>query len=290
MDNPSNWTTTDLFSPSKARAQQAQAKDWAAVDAWLTKKYAPARRPPIFERNEETLEALLTLATLNEAADEQRALVDRVQKAALQAFRNAVVEGGRSQADLRDFFRAMEGDEGLATLAKTVVALDVSDARTETLASAVADLTAQKFAAEQLIERADDQLRGLRAERSKADQQLRELKDGAFRPAEGLPEQTTEWVRSAKQLRAKIGEYDERLAAMNATPAPRVKIEDVKRQSDELAAQQSQLKDLEVQMEAFQSLPTDAKAARAKLESAREELRKLTKERDGLFEQLVDDG
>jgi len=78
-----------LFSPSKARQQQAQAKDWIFVDSWLSKKYYPKSVPP-FERNEETLQALMMLVAYNERADEEKALVEKVEGKALEELREKV--------------------------------------------------------------------------------------------------------------------------------------------------------------------------------------------------------
>ena len=82
MDSDADWAASALFSPSKARIAQAQARDWGFVDSWLAKRYS-GKRVPAFEKSEDTLEALLTLATLNESADEQRQAVDRVEQSAL---------------------------------------------------------------------------------------------------------------------------------------------------------------------------------------------------------------
>lgn len=87
MDNDLQWAATGLFSPSKARQQEAQAKDWQYIDTWLQQRYAP-RQVPTFERNEDTLQALLTLAATNESAEERQYLVTAVEKAALQDMRN----------------------------------------------------------------------------------------------------------------------------------------------------------------------------------------------------------
>ena len=74
-----------IFSPSVARAAASTAKDWSFVDDWLHRKYAAssasgggggktaAKRSswttvPQFERNPETLKALLALAAANEAS------------------------------------------------------------------------------------------------------------------------------------------------------------------------------------------------------------------------------
>ena len=76
-----NLTPQDLFSPSKARQQRAQAADWAQIDSWLSYKYA-GRTVPTFERNEETLKVLRELSLANERADEERMIMERVEREA----------------------------------------------------------------------------------------------------------------------------------------------------------------------------------------------------------------
>lgn len=76
-------TPSDLFSPSKARQQRAQAQDWAHIDSWLSYKYAGRSVPP-FERNEETLKVLRELAMASERADEERNILERVEREALE--------------------------------------------------------------------------------------------------------------------------------------------------------------------------------------------------------------
>lgn len=70
------------FSPSKARAQRAQAADWQQVDSWLSSKYQ-GRTVPTFERNDETLRVLLALVAANEKADEEREVLWTIEKKAL---------------------------------------------------------------------------------------------------------------------------------------------------------------------------------------------------------------
>ena len=72
-------TPQDLFSPSKARQQRAQAADWAQIDSWLSYKYV-GRTVPSFERNEETLKVLRELSTANEGADEERIVAERLER------------------------------------------------------------------------------------------------------------------------------------------------------------------------------------------------------------------
>src|SRR5438045_1541022 len=78
-----------IFSPSQARQQLVQAKDWNYVDTWLSSHYGGRPAPP-FERNSETLKVLLALAAYNEAADEERDLLQKLEVKALQHLRAEV--------------------------------------------------------------------------------------------------------------------------------------------------------------------------------------------------------
>lgn len=290
MDSDPAWDNSNFFSPSKARAAQAQAKDWASVDAWLAKRY-PSKRLPPFERNEETLQALLELATLNDSADEQRSLVDRIEKASLQAMSRRKAAGSERNAEIMKALMAdLSGCDSLDGLAEAAVALSCPDTEIATVARAMTDLTAQRFDAEQQALRADSQLQAIRSEQAKVSAQLQDLKRDDFEPRSNLPELTADWIRNTKQLKAKIGEYDDRLAGLRATQQPTVKIEDVASMTAEFESQQQRLVELNTQLKAYQSLPSDPKAARAALEKARAELRSKVQERDELFERLVDAG
>jgi hypothetical protein len=76
------WSPAKVFSPSAAKHQTLLAKDWSYIDQWLSARYHP-KPVPKFERNPDTLKALLALAAANEAADEERALEKRVKEKAL---------------------------------------------------------------------------------------------------------------------------------------------------------------------------------------------------------------
>lgn len=80
-------STAAIFSPSVARAAASTAKDWSYVDDWLHRKYhygGKRHKPPPFERNPDTLKVLLALAAANEAADEERAQLLKIEEAALR--------------------------------------------------------------------------------------------------------------------------------------------------------------------------------------------------------------
>ena len=82
MDSAPDLLPSAFFSPSKAKQQRAQAQDWQHVDTWLASKFQ-GRSIPQFERNDDTLKALLALVAANEKADEERDLLWNVQKEAL---------------------------------------------------------------------------------------------------------------------------------------------------------------------------------------------------------------
>ncbi|KAI7497205.1 hypothetical protein KC367_g6099 [Hortaea werneckii] len=282
MDSPGDWTATALFSPSKARAQQAQAKDWASVDAWLGKKYG--KRIPTFERNEETLQALLTLATANEGADEQRSLIDKVEKQALHTSPKRTSEDEGLYQELLESLDP-QATEYLDSLSGSFAALGAS--KILEAASKVCSLQDDQFTASEQIKRAEYQYNSLRQEQSQLRNTLHELQDEEFTAPTDLPRQTSEWARNAKHLRAKLAEYDERLSAIRNVSGVSSLLENVSTKSREIQKQRMEFMEREVELSAFDSLPSDPRAARAELEEARANLRRLTARRDALFEDML---
>ncbi|KAF2166245.1 hypothetical protein M409DRAFT_23437 [Zasmidium cellare ATCC 36951] len=278
-----DWTADALFSPSKARAVQARAKDWAVVDSWLSKRYGS--RMPNFERNEDTLQALLTLANLNESADEQRYQVERIERTALQAL-------SRPRGVINDeIVHAMEiellNETHFETLAEVIVSLDCPTSDPLQVGKRVIDLTSDQFELKQQLQRTEGQLDALRKEQARIEDLLQELKSDAFQPPADVSETTVEWTKSAKQLKAKIAEYEERLSASRPDSAAGG-IQMVQQRLDDVSRLRSQLANLEMDLRAFQDLPTDPRAARRTLEEARGELRALTNKRDKLFESMAE--
>lgn len=285
-----DWAASGLFSPSKARMVQAQARDWSFVDAWLANKYG-SKRPPSFERNEETLQTLLTLATINEAADEQRGAVERVEKAALQSYSKQAAEpSGELYAAVVEHL-GDAGRESLSALADAVVHLNAPTRDGAAgVASAIVALQAETFQLEQLAKRATEQRAALQRECARMTAILNDLRGEAFQPSIDITEQTAEWTKGSKQLRAKVGEYDERMSALRAASQVSPTIDEVLRLWEEVSQQRRRLSELGADMLAFHNLPTDQREARKTVEQAREELRRFTTRRDQLFENLVAKG
>ncbi|KAK4612241.1 hypothetical protein CLAFUW4_12886 [Fulvia fulva] len=279
----SDWTASALFSPSKARVQQAQAKDWAAVDAWLLKRYGS--RMPTFERNEDTLQALLTLANLNENADEQRTQIERIEKTALQSLSKR--QGGISDEVLQAMQVELVNETHLDTLAETMVALDCPNTDATTMGSAMIQLASTDFEMKQQLERTQAQLGRLKDEQARATKILEELKGNEFQPPEDIVTNTAEWTKTAKHLKAKVAEYEERIAASRPSSSGN-SFATFSQKAAEVASQREQFLRLESEMSAFKGLPADSRAARRKVEEGREQLRQLTMKRDRLFEGMVE--
>ncbi|KAI1656134.1 hypothetical protein F4813DRAFT_146561 [Daldinia decipiens] len=206
-----------IFSPSVARAAASTAKDWSYIDTWLRSIFANssspssrASRPPPFERNPETLKALLALAAANEAADEHREQLARVEEAALEEARSverereerrkridALKQKQREGANVEkeegeeesldgdilatDLLSALEsslskdGAAALDAMASMAVELGVAYPTPEILGSKFAELQGRAFELEDGIERVDLLRRYLDRESARAETFLAEL-------------------------------------------------------------------------------------------------------------------
>lgn len=284
MDSDHDWTTTGLFSPSKAKAHQAQAKEWAQVDAWLAKR-SSSKRLPEFERNEDTLQALLGLATANDSADEQRSSIDRVEKAAASSLLRRIETSSEGMHEL--LMEHLETNADLDGLAQMSVLLGAPSPSALHVGMSIVDLKDAHFTSQQQVDRVEAQLQALKAEQQRVREILASLSHEDLQPGSDVPDQIAEWTRSTKHLRAKVGEYDDRLAGVPSDRKSVISFESIARQTADLSEQNHQLERLESELGAFQSLPSDAKGARGTLEGARESLRKLTRQRDALFEKMA---
>lgn len=90
-DFDSIWSPAKVFSPTAPRQASLQQKEWAYVDQFLVSRFAPAPVPK-FERNPDTLKALLAIASANEAADEEKLLERRVKERALEELKKQEAE------------------------------------------------------------------------------------------------------------------------------------------------------------------------------------------------------
>jgi HAUS augmin-like complex subunit 1 len=281
-------SSSAIFSPSVARQQLAAAKDWNYIDSWLTTKFNG--RPPPFDRNSDTLKALLALAAHNESADEERELLARVEVKVLQdlqAKRDADPNAEILDAIERSLTR--EGKASLEALSTLSVSLNQPVADIENLGRSMIDLQVTSYNLDQDSDRISILEQHLNTELDRINTLIKELQSDVYQCPSDLAKQTIDYQRKTKALAAQLPELRDRVASLSAiSGAPGVRIEDVKAEEDKFKDMMSDVKALEAQVKTYHGLPQDTDLARLELESVRVELRDLTRQRDSMFEGLVE--
>ena len=299
-----------IFSPSVARAAASAAKDWSYVDSWLLSKYAPLHlKVPSFERNPDTLKALLALAAANEAADDSRQQITDIEVAALAKLTSPSAspsastsatyqEAKKSILSALSASLTLSGKESLTSLSalSQILSLPASQAGPLHLGSSLRSLSTELDNLEQARHRLD--LLNLHITRATAsiEKLLAQLcRDSGYSPAAGLAKENLEVQRRIKVLAGQtLPQLRERMASLvSAASAERdeggvVTVEQVRTKQEACLELLKRKHEVDVQAETFYGLPPDTEQARWELEALREELRSLTSRRDGAFEGLVE--
>ncbi|KAE8310202.1 hypothetical protein BDV41DRAFT_399537 [Aspergillus transmontanensis] len=281
MDSP-------LLSPAKARQAAIQAKDWAYVNSWLSRQYAP-NPVPTFERNEDTLRTLLALAAANDTADEEAALLHQAREQAVQRFKAREEAEDKQKKEILDELEYCLDDKGgqdLDDLAKSAAVLGALDVEAGHLGQAVVDLTKEEFGVQDQLDKVDMLHDYLQRELEALRQQLDELKsDPAYEVPADLPAKTVEWTKGTKVLAAKVNEYQDKVAALKRNQSKGPTLGEVLAEEEAVKELMKTVKNLEHRLQLFQNLPTDVQGARAKYRELLEELNELTQERDPKLDQ-----
>lgn len=306
-----------IFSPSVARAAASAAKHWAYVDSWLLSKYAPLHlKVPAFERNPDTLKALLALAAANEAADDSRQQIADLESATLAKLNIQDHSPSPSTSALATYQEAKQallsslsvsltpsGRECLTSLShlSQTLSLPPSQADPLHLASSLLSLSTELNNLEQAQQRLDLLSSHIARATASIEKLLVQLRrDPGYSPAAGLAKENLEVQRRIKMLAAQmLPQLRERVAnlASVVTAAGRdggdegremVTVEQLRREQEAYLELLRQKHEVDAQVRAFQGLPPDAAQARLELEGLREQLRSLTSRRDEAFENLVE--
>jgi HAUS augmin-like complex subunit 1 len=297
MDTNLDLLPSALFSPSKAAQQRAQAQDWHHVDTWLSSKYQ-GRSVPTFERNEDTLKTLLALVTANEKADEERDLLLSIQKEALaelNANSTTIDDTPHSKQSIVNKLTTTLSDEGrrdLDAISTLAVVIDSASSVPELVAEKLISQTETSHTLIQHLLRLTHLQRRLETELLSLRSQLQQLRSSVFQPPISLSRQTVDWTRNTKQLRAKLTEYNDRLAAISADGSSGARsgvfIEEIVRREGEILSLGERVERLEGQVDRFRGLPGDIQGARNEVVQVEKQLMDLKRRRDGLFEGLVE--
>ncbi|KAI9707203.1 MAG: hypothetical protein M1836_000163 [Candelina mexicana] len=290
MSSGSDWSFEVVSSPSKARQQLAEAKDWQYIEAWLSARYE-RKQPPAFERNSETLKVLLTLAAHNEAVDEENELLAKLKESALEELK------AEAKADLdADIVIALDrnlskgGRQSLESIAALSVALGLPSTDPQRLGAKILELTKNEFDIQQQAQRVSTLQEGLESELSRLRNMLSEVQGEAFITPPSLPQKTAEWTRGTKILSAKLVDYTERLPTASHTRELSPSLQQVIAQERDILELKAQVKAIEAEVRSFHGLPYDKELALLEVKRVRCELEELKRSRDSLFEDLLESG
>lgn len=294
---------TAIFSPSLARLAASTAKDWSYVDAWLASKYK-GRSPPPFERNPDTLKALLALTSLNETADENRDLVARVAADTLQELQAAEderklhksLESGMDFIDFKeDFFGALEdsltkdGKASLDAMASAAVQLRMACPEPAQIGQAMLHLQMRNFDLEQAVARVGVLQHYMDVQAARLSHLLQEVSGNEYRPPADLARQNLDLQRKVKAMTKRLPELKDRVSSLaRIIGVPNPTIEQVRLGEESYLELLGIKRSLDQQVQEFEGLPPDTEEARSHLDTMRRELRSITDRRDAVFENLVE--
>jgi HAUS augmin-like complex subunit 1 len=283
-----------LISPTKARRDAAQAKDWAYVSSWLADKYAP-RPVPRFEHNPETLAALLELVRVNEAADREAELIHQAEEEEWRRYEAAYQREDRGPyqeiIDGLDESLDERGKKALTELAGASLLLGTLSADPTEMGERIIELSAEKFEAEERLRRIGSLQRQLEREMEKMETSIERIDSQVDETArEDIQQQTAQLNRETKQFTTKMGEYSERIAALERFTISSPSISEVREDEQRVKKLQVSVKALERQVAELHGLPPDLAASREEYQRVHSELQELRRQRDGLFHRMVDRG
>lgn len=283
MDSP-------LVSPAKARQAAIQAKDWAYVNSWLSRQYAP-NPVPSFERNEDTLRTLLALAAANDTADEEAALIHHAREQTVQGFKRREEAEDKQKREILEEVEMSLDDNGaqcLDDLAESTAALGALSTETRDLGQSIIQLTREEFGLQEQLSKVETLHSYLERELKALQGQLEELRSNtAYEIPADLPAKTSEWSRSTKMLNAKVAEYHDRINSLERTKYKGPTLDELADEERNVTKLTQAVQTLERRIQMFHDLPKDIQGARAKYKELEREIDRLTQRRDSMFENLV---
>ncbi|RAH84506.1 hypothetical protein BO86DRAFT_446472 [Aspergillus japonicus CBS 114.51] len=278
MDSP-------LFSPAKARQAAIEAKDWAYVNSWLSRQYAP-NPVPQFERNEDTLRTLLALAAANDTADQEAMVVHEAREQAVQAFQFQEQGEEPKKIEILDEIELSldeSGRQGLYDLAETTAVLGALSTDAVDLGQSIIDLTTEEFNVQEQMSKVEALQNYLERELATLRTQLDDLQNNeAFQTPADLPAITAEWTRNTKSLSAKASEYRDRISSLLRNRGKEPRLEDVMAKEADVIMLLGTVQNLETRITVLHELPEDVPGARTKCKELERVLSRLVRERNAI--------
>lgn len=284
-----------MFTPSATRVVPSAARDWSYVDTWLSTHFG--RQIPPFERNPDTLKALLALAAFNESAQEERQLLHRANFQALDDLSTYEASDPTSHnsnfrttlLDIVEHDLSKEGKTALDALANMALRSDNVLADPEELGRAAIETQASLYEAEQMAARVEALEAQIQRESTRIKSMIELLGQDNYKPPSDISKRNTELERSVKSMTSQLAE-------LNAHGSPDtgsfndsgITIDDIVREEQDYLALLEQKTELDHQIAAFHGLPSDPERARTELDTLRNRLLGITSRRDAAFEGLVE--
>jgi len=228
---------------------------------------------------------------VNEAADEEQDLLAAAAANELAQFQ-AQPELPDDLLDAVEAHLTTEGHTALDTLASLSQpgVLNAPAPDIERLARRMVDLQITANDVAQTSDRVAILETHLNKELERLQVLVDELQSDAYQGPAEIGKESIDYERKIKVLAAKLPELRERVASLSGGDGVRagITVQNVKGEEERFKEIMSVVRELETQVKGYHGLPQDTDLARLELESVRVELRDLTRQRDIMFEGLVE--
>ncbi|KAI5207255.1 hypothetical protein AUEXF2481DRAFT_512234 [Aureobasidium subglaciale EXF-2481] len=283
-----------LFSPSKAAEQQRLQEDWTYIHSFLRQIYPPPAKVPKFEENEETLKALLALANANEKADEGWSVFCAVERLGVEELEREeetqTLTKDRNTSILTTLHTSLSNSVSLnlTSHAKTAVILNSTATSPTTLATSILTLSSNISSLQHQLSTLETLTTTLTLQTCFLDSELKTLTSPSFKAEKSLPQKTLETLRQTKLLKAKIGEYDQRLLRNSSSSSiPEALLSSVESARAEVERLQKRVRGVEDGISVYEGVAPEPREVRRQMQELRRELEGWVERRDELFESMV---
>ncbi|KAG6043729.1 hypothetical protein E4U17_000871 [Claviceps sp. LM77 group G4] len=288
-----------MFSPSSARVAASTARDWSHIDSWLLKLF-PNDELPNYERNAATLEALLMLASMNEATTNDRAILSTATKLALtvagaELVRTSKIEMSGREIGLapRNFsicksYLTKEGKTALHALAQTSVQHRLHIPSPEDLGRTLVHLQTSLCGTDQMIKQTNALNEHILLELHSFKEQMATFEGiSCIFPAWSSKE-NLELQRETRLKAKQMSNPRERERTQLQISRSSSTMDVVLREEKHLLCSLTRQRTLASQVDNFRGLPNDLTRAKDQVRGLQELVRELTVHRDDVFEGLVE--
>lgn len=181
------------------------------------------------------------------------------------------------------------GTTDLTAQATTAITLNTTTTAVTTLATTLLALSTSLITLQNQLTATQHLQTSLLAHQNALVTELEQLKSPSFQTEKNLPQRTAEIIRQTKLLKAKVGEYDERLrnASASGSEIPEKLLADVEAANANAEVLVQRLKDVEQRIEVYEGVPPEAREVRRVMQDLRAELEGWIQRRDEMFEGMV---